>query len=50
MLRILSGRLLSNQSRNPIIQRFLSHYPIDDTIFGLNEDQIQVSIYLKMNL
>lgn len=44
MLRTLSGRLLSKYHGNPIIQRFLSHYPIDETIFGLNEDQIKVLI------
>lgn len=25
-----------------ILQRSLSHYPIDETIFGLNEEQIKV--------
>lgn len=42
MLRTLSNRLLSKHYRNAIIQRSLSHYPIDETIFGLNEDQIKV--------
>lgn len=45
MLRTLSGKLISKYHGVPIIQRFLSHYPIDETIFGLNEDQIKVSIY-----
>lgn len=42
MLRTLSNRLLSKHYRNAIVQRSLSHYPIDETIFGLNEDQIKV--------
>lgn len=46
MLRTLSGRLLSKYHGNPVIQRFMSHYPIDETIFGLNEDQIKVRIKL----
>lgn len=44
MLRTLSGRLLSKYHGNPFIQRSMSHYPIDETIFGLNEDQIKVRI------
>lgn len=48
MLRTLSQRLFTNYNAKPIIQhfRFLSHYPIDETIFGLNDDQIKVSVLL----
>lgn len=44
MLRTLSGRLLLTNQCKPIVKRFLSHYPIDETIFGLSDDQINVSI------
>lgn len=40
MLRVISRKLFSEPKL--IIQRSLSHYPIDETIFGLNEDQIKV--------
>lgn len=47
-------RLLTNRSKNLNIKfaqlislkigqaKYLSHYPVDDSIFGLNEDQQQV--------
>lgn len=34
--------LLTNNCHRKIVGRFLSHYPIDDNLFGLNEEQIQV--------
>lgn len=47
MLRTLSGRLFTKHYGKSIVQqRFLSHYPIDETIFGLNDDQINVSILI----
>lgn len=40
-------KLFSHYLRQPVAiarsQRCLSHYPIDDSIFGLNEDQKQVN-------
>lgn len=46
MLR--SGRLLLSKchlkSVNPIVTRCKSHYPIDETLFGLNDDQIKVIV------
>ena len=39
----------SNVSLGNIIKRSQSTYPIDDVIFGLNEDQKQVSSKFKSN-
>lgn len=44
MLRTIGRRLLSHSdiAKLPAC-RTLTHYPIDESIFGLTEDQIQVS-------
>lgn len=49
MFRTLSRHLFTKQYYCiPIVQRnFLSHYPIDETIFGLSSDQISVSIFVN---
>lgn len=39
-LKLLASKIPSNISR-----RCLSHYPIDESIFGLTEEQQQVRIY-----
>lgn len=41
VVRIGSSLLTSFSHRN-IAHRFLSHYPIDDILFNLNDEQIQV--------
>lgn len=51
MLRTLGGRLLTKCYLNPqnsIVMRCKSHYPIDETVFGLNEDQIKVRIFIDL--
>lgn len=40
---VLSRTTTTSGSRN------LSHYPVDDSIFGLNEDQQQVMNFEPMN-
>lgn len=53
MLRTLSGRLLPKCHLNPInsiVMRCKSHYPIDETVFGLNEDQIKVRNFNNKHL
>lgn len=44
MLRTLTRNVFWQQSLGKQIQslRYLAHYPIDETIFGLNEEQIKV--------
>jgi len=34
--------LFTNTCYRTVARRFLSHYPIDDTLYNLNEEQIQV--------
>lgn len=45
MLRAIGRNLLSHRGIAKVsVCRTLSHYPIDESIFGLTEDQIQVKI------
>lgn len=34
--------LFTNSHHRSIVRRCLSHYPIDDTLFNLDDEQIQV--------
>lgn len=44
MLRTIGRQLLSRRDIGKVPAcRTLAHYPIDETIFGLSEDQIQVN-------
>lgn len=36
--------LFTNSLHRTIPRRFLSYYPIDDTLFNLNDEQIQVKL------
>lgn len=36
--------LCTNLCHRLTAHRFLSHYPIDDTLFNLNDEQIQVRV------
>jgi len=43
--------LFSNSChRTTTARRFLSHYPIDDTLFNLTDEQIQVRIIRKTKI
>lgn len=50
MLRAIGRSLLSHRDIAKLsVCRSISHYPIDETIFGLTEDQIQVNNWYNMN-
>jgi hypothetical protein len=54
MLRSVN-RILKNVTPKMLSVRTMTHYPIDDAMFGLNEEQISVSFatpiaYQKMEL
>lgn len=38
----IGGSLLTNYFHRTIARRCLSYYPIDDTLFNLDDEQIQV--------
>lgn len=45
----IGGIFLTKYSHRTIICRSLSHYPIDDNLFGLNEEQLQVRFYFTLH-
>lgn len=45
------GKLLKNVTSRAVSVRSMTHYPVDDLLFGLNEEQSAVSnFYLRNNL
>lgn len=44
MLRTCN-QLLKNVTSKALSVRTMAHYPIDDVMFGLNEEQIAVNFY-----
>lgn len=43
-LRMLNQKILSKIT--PLTSRYLSHYPIDEHVFGLSEEQQEVILIL----
>lgn len=46
MLRSVS-RILKNVNPKMMSVRSMTHYPIDDAMYGLSEEQISVSFFLR---